>query len=157
MLTKESISQKSFSPVSSSGDGCWIWVPWLRFNPLVLLRRYWVFNFMGHFLSAAILVPFIMLFIGALMMFYALHVWVHVCLLTRLCTTLMRNASVCLSSVYRGVCPWPLRVSRYMPMWTRMGGTGLLQWWVHLTPKPAFSHKAHLSLNSFHSQLVHKN
>lgn len=36
-------------------------------------------NFMAHFLSAVILVLFIMLFIGGLMMFYTLLVCVNVC------------------------------------------------------------------------------
>lgn len=70
-----------------------------------------MFNFMGHFLPAVILVLFIMLFISALMMFYTLRVGDQVCVLTQLCTTLMGNVSVCLSSVHRGVCPWPLCVS----------------------------------------------
>lgn len=46
---------------------------------------------------------------------------------------------VCLSSVHGGVRPRPLRVSRHVPVRAWVGGTGLLQWWVHLTPKPAFS------------------
>lgn len=41
---------------------------------------------MGHFLSAVILVVFIMLFIGGLMMFYTLFIYVCVCVLTQLYT-----------------------------------------------------------------------
>lgn len=106
--------------------------PWLS-------GRYWVFNFMGHSRSAVVLAYFITLFIGALMTFYPLRVCACVCVLTQLWPTLTAIVCVCLSSVHGGVCPRPLRVSRHVPVRAWVGGAGLLQWWVHLTPKPAFS------------------
>lgn len=98
---------------------------------------------MGHSRSAVVLVYFITLFIGALMTFYPLRVCACVCVLTQLCPTLIGIVCVCvcvcLSSVHGGVRPRPLRVSRHVPVRAWVGGAGLLQWWVHLTPKPAFS------------------
>lgn len=70
---------------------------------------------MDHFLSAVILVVFIMLFIGGLMMFYTVCVCVYVCVNPIInCTD--ENVSVCLSSVHGGVCPRSLCVSGYMPV-----------------------------------------
>lgn len=91
-----------------------------------------MFNFRGHSRSAVDLAYFIMLFIGALMTF-------HPSACTELRPTLIGIVSVCLSSVHWGVRPRPLRVSRHMPVRAWVGGPGLLEWWVHLTPKPAFS------------------
>lgn len=95
MLTKESILKNHLASVSSGGDGCRIWLSWLRFSPLMELGRYWVFNFMGHFPPAVISVLFVMLFIGALIMFYTRRVWA----LTRLRAALTGNVSVCYSQL----------------------------------------------------------
>lgn len=121
----------------------------------MVFRRYWVFSFMGHFLSAVILVLFIMLFISALMMVYTLRVCVCVFQCNyKLCW--WGNVFVYFSSVHRGVCPRSLRVSWYMPVWARMGRTGLLQWWGHFSFNFPVNHLDPFISKWLHSQLVHK-
>lgn len=97
------------APVSSGGDGSRIWLSWLRFSPLMELGRYWVFNFMGHFPPAVSSVLFVMLFIGALMMFYTRRV----CALTRLRAALMGERlcvlfpALCTEECVHGRCVSP--------------------------------------------------
>lgn len=62
-----------------------------------------MFNFMGHFLSAVILVVFIMLFIGSLMMFYTLLVCLCVCVNSIMnCTD--EGTSLCVSALCTEEC-----------------------------------------------------
>lgn len=137
--------------MSSSGDGCWIWVPWLRFSLLDGIREILSVQFYGPFSSAVIWVLFIMLFIGALMMLYTPCVRVN-------STRPSRGTSLCVSALCTEECVHGRCVSpdtcQCEPGW---GGLDCSSGECTQLLNPHLVTKAHLFLNGFHNQLVHKN